>query len=320
MTTDPPIVPVLVGPTASGKTDTALLLAMALRGEVISADSRQIYRFLDIGTAKPAPAQLRSVPHHFIDERDPDESFSAGEFGAQARERIGRILGRGRLPLVVGGSGLYVRSLVDGLFEGPGKQPLLRSVLEERARAGGILELLEELRSVDPAAARGASSATPRRIIRALEVYHATGVPLSTHQREARPTIEFTPMLLGLTWERPELHARIEARCEAMITDGLLAETERLEAMGYDRSCNALNTVGYAEMTAYRRGELAWHDALERFKRNTRRYAKRQMTWFRADRRIRWLPMSGSFGPGAAAEHIAAYYADAVNNMRRVSS
>jgi tRNA dimethylallyltransferase len=311
-----PVVPVLVGPTASGKTETALRLAAALGAEIISADSRQIYRFMDIGTAKPTPAERWRVPHHFIDERDPDETFSAGEFGSQARERVGQILGRGNVPLVVGGSGLYLRSLIDGLFEGPGAHPRLRGLLEERVRAGGISELLEELRSVDAEAARGASAATPRRIIRALEVYHATGVPLTTHQRQSRPLIAFRPMLVGLAWDRPELHGRIEARCEAMISAGLLKEIESLEAMGYDSSCNALNTVGYVEMSAYRRGQITWQEARERFMRNTRRYAKRQMTWFRADRRILWLPMSGSFGPDSAAKLIAATYAEAVNTNR----
>lgn len=306
-----PIVPVLIGPTAAGKTEISLHLAQLLRAEILSADSRQVYRFLDIGTAKPTVEDRHRIVHHFIDERDPDEPFSAGEFGSLGRDRIRQVQARGRRPLVVGGSGLYVRSLIDGLFEGPGPHHQLRAVLEDRARMGGMSELLEELRNVDPEAARGATAATARRIIRALEVYHATGVPLSTHQRRAKPTIEFTPVLFGLQWERQELYRRIALRCASMVAGGLLEESERLEAMGYGPSCNALNTVGYVEMAAYRRGQLSWNEALERFQRNTRRYAKRQMTWFRADSRIRWIPMSGAFDPAGLAEQIAALCADA---------
>ncbi|MCK5573482.1 MAG: tRNA (adenosine(37)-N6)-dimethylallyltransferase MiaA, partial [Bacteroidetes bacterium] len=177
-----PHVLVLVGPTASGKTEVSIHLARTLGGEIVSADSRQVYRYLDIGTAKPDPALRKAVPHHFVDYLLPDEEFSAGEFGGQARRVIGEIMARGRTPIVVGGAGLYVRSLIDGLFEGPGPNKELRRVFQQRVDGGGVLDLLEELRAVDPEMAASADPTKPRRIIRALEVYHTTGEPLSVLQ------------------------------------------------------------------------------------------------------------------------------------------
>jgi tRNA dimethylallyltransferase len=286
-------VPVIVGPTASGKTAVSLLLAELLAGaEIISADSRQVYRHLDIGTAKPSPREREQVPHHFIDVVDPDADFSAGEFGEKAREAVKGIFARGKIPVVVGGSGLYIRSLVDGFFEGPGADLEYRDVLDEKIRQGGLPALIEELRRVDPLSASRIDPTKPRRIVRALEVYHATGVTLSSLQSERRPDVEFEPHFYGLQWERAALYERINVRCGKIVADGLLREAADLERRGYGRELNALNTVGYKEAFACLHGEISPGEMLEKFRQNTRRYAKRQLTWFRRDNRVRWITMA----------------------------
>jgi tRNA dimethylallyltransferase len=280
---------VLVGPTASGKTAIGVHLAKRLHGEVISADSRQVFKYLDVGTAKPTRAQRASVPHHFVDELLPDEEFNAGQFGDRGRVVIRKLFDKGLTPIVVGGSGLYVRSLIDGLFEGPGADKEYREILEARVRAGGVQKLIEELRTIDPGAAAKADPSKPRRIIRALEVYHVTGRPISAHHQEQHVLTEFRPVMFGLEWDRKTLYDRINRRCEEMIAAGLLQEVERLEKRGYDTSINALNTVGYAEAFAYRRGEISYDEMVRLFRQNSRRYAKRQLTWFRRDSRIQWI-------------------------------
>lgn len=282
---------VLVGPTASGKTTVAIELAKLLPSEIISADSRQIYQLLDIGTAKPARTQRQEVPHHFVDELPPERDFSAGEFGERAAQVIEEIFARARTPIVVGGSGLYVQALIDGIFEGPSADRELRAALERRIAAGELPHLIEELRAVDPVSAARIDPTKPRRIIRALEVYHLTGKPISQLHREAQRAITFAPVLFGLAWERQTLYDRIDKRCEEMLRAGLIEEVEALEQRGYTPRLNALNTVGYAEVFAYRRGEISYDEMVRLFKQNSRRYAKRQLTWFRRDRRIRWIQM-----------------------------
>jgi tRNA dimethylallyltransferase len=280
----------IVGPTASGKTALGLRLARRLGGAIVSADSRQVYRHLDIGTAKPTREERGEVPHHFIDILDPPQEYNAGLFGSQAREVVEHLFATEILPIIVGGSGLYVRSLVDGFFNGPGADPEFRTVMEARLQRGELPLLLEELRRVDPRTAAGIDPTKPRRIVRALEVFHTTGIPLSVLQKQEKPTIGFTTIPCGLYTERRALYAAIEGRVDAMLQQGLLDEVHRLQAMGYDRRLNALNTVGYAEPFAYLAGEIDEAEMVRLLKRNTRRYAKRQMTWFSADRRVLWIP------------------------------
>jgi len=282
---------VLVGPTCSGKTAVSIGLADRLNGEIISADSRQIFKYLDIGTAKPSPGQRESIRHYFVDELSPDHDFNAGEFGERGREVIGKIFRQRKLPIVVGGSGLYVQSLIDGFFEGPGADKEFRHTLEQRVKIEGVEQLLDELRRVDPDAAMSIDPTKPRRIIRALEVYHLTGRPISMLRRERKIRIDFRPVFFGLDWQREALYKRIDARCEQMVAAGFLSEVEKIESMGYDDSLNALNTVGYAEAFAYRRGEISFDEFVRLFKQNSRRYAKRQLTWFRSDKRIEWVDM-----------------------------
>lgn len=303
----PPVL-VLVGPTASGKTDIGLHLARLLPGEIISADSRQIFTHLDIGTAKPSRKQRESVRHHFVDELPPDAEFNAGEFGTRARTRIEEILARGKTPVVVGGSGLYVSSLVDGFFDGPGADREYRSWLEGRVASGGVAGLIEELHAVDPEAASRADPTKPRRIVRALEVHHLTGTSLTRLHREKKVEIRFEPRMFGLSWDRRELYERINRRCETMINGGLLQEVEQLVSLGYTDKLNALNTVGYVEVFSYRRGEIGFDEMLRLFKQNSRRYAKRQLTWFRRDSRIKWISMTAERTPEEVAGEIVRYF------------
>jgi tRNA dimethylallyltransferase len=294
----------LVGPTASGKTPVSLSLAKRIPLEIISADSRQFYRGLDIGTAKPSAEELAAAPHHFIDILSPAENYSAGAFGEEGRRSIEEIFSRGHIPIVVGGSGLYVRSLLDGLFEGPGADPDLRAMLEQRLHAGGIDGLVEQLRALDPDSAARIDPTKPRRIIRALEVCITTGKPMSRLHAEQKPELRFATLRVGLLWERKALYARIERRCDEMLAHGLLDEIDALRAKGYDRRMNALNTVGYAEGFSFRDGEISREEMVRLFKQNTRRYAKRQMTWFRADEQIRWIEVREPFDPERIADEI----------------
>jgi tRNA dimethylallyltransferase len=299
---------VLIGPTGSGKTAISLPLARILHGEIISADSRQIYRHLDIGTAKPTHSQRSAVRHHFIDEVPPDAVVTAGEFGERGRRVVAELLGEGKVPIVVGGSGLYIRSLIDGLFEGPATNAECREFLRERLETEGLESLVQELVEVDPATAAHIDRSNPRRVLRALEFYHSTGMPLSTQQRDRKVTIPFTAFQFGLEWARDVLFRRINERCDAILAGGLLDEVEQLKRLGYLSTLQALNTVGYKEAFALRSGLISYEEMVQLFKQNSRRYAKRQLTWFRRDSRIRWIPMEEPMSPEVVAEWIAREY------------
>ncbi|MGA9365446.1 MAG: tRNA (adenosine(37)-N6)-dimethylallyltransferase MiaA [Bacteroidota bacterium] len=293
----------IVGPTASGKTNLALLVAKQLHGEIISADSRQVYKHLDIGTAKPTREQLREVRHHFIDKLEPNENFSAGEFGKKGREIIDDLFRSKKVPIVVGGSGLYVRSLIDGFFEGPSGDNDVRQRLNDRLRDEGAEALLAELGRVDPVSASQMLASNMRRIIRALEVFELTGVPISNlHQQKIK--IDFVPLMIGLQWDRKVLYERINRRVDAMLENGFLDEVRRLLGLGYSESTNSLQTVGYQEAILHLRGEIDYHTMVELIKRNTRRFAKRQLTWFRADKRIQWIPITDERDLSAVVERV----------------
>ncbi len=306
---------VLVGPTASGKTAISIELAKLLDGEIISADSRQIYRDLDVGTAKPTKEQRAEVMHYFVDELLPDQEFNAGKFGEMGRGVIDEIFARQKTPIVVGGSGLYVRSLIDGFFEGPGADRKLRETFDRQVEAGELKHLVEELRRVDPVSASRIDPTKPRRIIRALEVFHTTGKPLSEHQQESSIVINFVPRIFGLEWERKALYERIDSRCDEMIRNGLLQEVEGLARSGYTTSLNALNTVGYAEAFAYQSGKIPYEEMVRLFKQNSRRYAKRQLTWFRKDERVTWITMSGQTRSDETALRIAQLFRSSIANQ-----
>lgn len=301
----------IVGPTASGKTAVGLLVAKSLRGEIISADSRQVYKHLDIGTAKPTREERREVKLYFIDELEPDEEFNAGEFGKRGRRIIEGIFRRDKTPIVVGGSGLYLRSLIDGFFEGPSQDSEVRERLYRQLQEEGAEALLERLRRIDPLSASKMLPTNIRRIIRALEVYELTGTPLSKFQ-EQKIAINFTPLLVGLGWERKDLYARIDQRVDTMLENGLLNEVRRLKEMGYSEKLNSLQTVGYQEAFRHLRGELDYETMVKLIKRNSRRFAKRQLTWFRRDKRIQWIPVSGEKDFPTVAERVVRMYRSSV--------
>ena len=284
------VVVAIVGPTASGKTAVGLSLARRMGGEIVSADSRQIYRLLDIGTAKPTAAERGEISHHFIDILDPDQEYNAGLYGEQGRATIVEVFRRGNVPIIVGGSGLYIRSLTDGLFDGPASDPDFRTAMEERVSQGEFPLLVEELKRLDPVTSKSIDPTKPRRIIRALEVIHATGRTLSALQEERKPEITFHPFRIGLMMDRADLYRRIDARVDGMLRHGLIEEVEGLKVRGYGRHLNALNTVGYAEVFSRIADEISDDEMVRLIKRNSRRYAKRQMTWFSADKRIVWVP------------------------------
>lgn len=299
---------VLVGPTASGKTQISLLLAQRLNGEIISADSRQIYKYLDIGTAKPTTEERKIVRHYFIDELTPDQDFNAGEYGRRGGEIIDEIFRAGKQPIVVGGSGLYIQSLIDGFFEGPARDEQMRKRLYTRLHVEGSEHLLGELRRIDPVSAAKMLPSNTRRIIRALEVYYLTGVPLSQHQNEQRTERTFYPVFAGLEWERKQLYNRINRRAEKMIEAGLVEEARSLLRMGYNASLNALQTVGYQEVFQFLDGKIDFQTMLNRFTQNSRRFAKRQLTWFRRDKRIRWFHVENESEFPKIAEDILNYF------------
>jgi tRNA dimethylallyltransferase len=283
----------IVGPTASGKTSLALSIARKRAVEIVSADSRQIFKYLDIGTAKPSIAERTAVKHHFVDVLEPSREYNAGQFGHDAREVVTEILKKKILPVLVGGSGLYVKAVIDGLFDGPGKDCEIRMTLEEQLKNEGLKPLLNALKLVDPLTVETMKEITPRRVIRALEVYRATGKPISQLHLEANITPAFEAYQVGLLWDRKELYQRIDKRVEAMVELGLVAEVENLISKRYHRHLNALNTVGYKEVFDYIAGIHSYEEMIRLIKRNSRRFAKRQMTWFKKDQRIHWMRVSG---------------------------
>ena len=280
----------LLGPTAVGKTEIAIQLAQRLNAEIVSVDSRQIYRQMDIGTAKPTPEEQRAARHHLIDCVDISEPFSVADYQSLADTAIADIHNRGKRVLLVGGAGLYFRAIVDGLFEGPGANPALRKRLEAEATQNGVDSLHKRLQTCDPESADRIHPNNLVRVIRALEVYELTGTPMSELQQQWQPETQRYPFIaFGLTMPRALLYHRIEQRVDVMLANGLIAEVESLLAAGYARDSVALQSFGYRELIAYLNGDCTYLEAISQLRQNTRRFAKRQLTWFRKDTRIEWL-------------------------------
>ncbi len=280
----------LLGPTAVGKTEIAIELAQHLNAEIISIDSRQIYRQMNIGTAKPTPEEQQAARHHLIDCADITHPFSVADYQSLADAAITDIQNRGKQVLLVGGAGLYFRAIVDGLFEGPAADPSFRKRLEQEAAQHGVDVLHNHLRACDPESADRIHPNNLARVIRALEVYELTGIPMSEHQQQWHPENQRYPFIaFGLTMPRAQLYHRIEQRVDVMLANGLIAEVESLLAAGYSRDTFSLQSFGYKELVAYLDGKCTYVDAVEQLKQNTRRFAKRQLTWFRKDTRIEWL-------------------------------
>ena len=299
---------VLVGPTGVGKTAVSLFLASALKGEVVNADSRQVYRYMDIGTAKPSLAARRQVPHHLIDVLTPDEAYSAGQYMLDARRVVKEIQARGGVPLVVGGSGLYVRALLEGFFGRDARAAGLRRHLEQRAVREGPEALYHELRRVDPASAEKIHPNNLKRVIRALEVYHLTGKSISYWHARQKDPAPFPYLKVALNLPRAVLYRRIDQRVENMFAGGLVDEVRALLKRGYSPSLNALNSVGYKEVIAYLHGEIDLSTCKEQVKQNTRRFAKRQLTWFRRETNLHWIEMNESDSPEQVAKRILTLY------------
>lgn len=279
----------ITGPTAVGKTALSLALAERLDAEIISADSRQVYRETTIGTAKPSPAELRCVPHHFIDERSVfAPPFSAGAFAETANRRIREMLARGRRPLIVGGSTLYVHALQFGLADVPDVSEAVRTRIEERLDREGADALYAELQDVDPEQAARMDATKTQRLVRALEVYHGTGHPLSYYYAN-QPEPPFSYRTIVLTRDRQQLYRRIEQRVDQMLERGLLDEVQALLDQDVDPSRQPLRTIGYRTPIRHLRGEIDYDEMVRLVKRNSRRYAKRQLTWFRRYDGYRWL-------------------------------
>ncbi|PWT76248.1 MAG: tRNA (adenosine(37)-N6)-dimethylallyltransferase MiaA, partial [Chloroflexi bacterium] len=287
---------VLIGPTATGKTRLSVALAEHLltRGwqmEAVSADSRQIYQGMDIATAKPTALERARLTHHMLDVVKPDESYTLAEYQADADAAIKAIWSRGRLPLLVGGTGLYVRAVVDGLaIPAVAPDPALRSELEAVARDQGTAALHARLAHVDPVAARRIDSHNPRRLIRALEVCLLSGRPIS-EQQGTRPT-PYQPLILGLTMELQALYLQADTRIDLMLQQGLVEETRQLVAAGYAWELPSMSSLGYREIRAYLRAEMPLPDAVASLKLATHHYIRRQLTWFRASSRTHWLDAS----------------------------
>jgi tRNA dimethylallyltransferase len=283
----------VVGPTAAGKSRLAVELARAVGGEVVSADSQQVYRGMDIGTGKATAAERADVPHHLLDVADPDEPMTAARFAALADEAIAAAAARGAPVIVAGGTGLYVRALLLGLFEGPTGDPDVRARLTAEAEAaGGAPGLWRRLDAVDPACAARLEKNDLRRIVRALEVLELTGLPMSEHQRRhdhRRVEPRYPARLVGLCpADRSELYRRIDARVDAMMEAGLVGEVGALRAAGYGPSLRSQAAIGYAELHRHLEGALSLEQAVSLAKRNSRRYARRQLGWYRRDGSVEW--------------------------------
>jgi len=282
----------IVGPTAVGKSELALHLAQYFPVEIIGADSRQVYRYMDIGTNKPSPAERASVPHHVIDVVEPDEDFSLAMYHQLAIEALKAIQQKGKLPLLVGGSGLYVWSLVEGwkIPQVPPDQKLRRQ-LEARAEQEGNQSLYQELQDIDPTAAAKINPSNTRRIIRALEIYHTTGQHPSQLQR--KEALGFPILFIGLTRKRSELYRRIDWRVDKMIQMGLVEEVEQLLKKGYSSSLPSMSGIGYKQIGQFLRGEMTLPQAIDKMKYETHRLARHQYAWFRlGDNRIHWFDTS----------------------------
>ena len=276
----------ILGPTAIGKTALSIKLAKAFDTEILSADSRQFYKEMSIGTAAPSKKELAAAPHHFIHHKSILEDFSVGDFEKHALAKTEELFKKHKLLILVGGSGLYVKSLLDGLDDFPQVDPEIRIALNEQFVKDGLESLKRQLQSLDPVYYEKMDSDNPHRVIRALEICLGTGKSFSSFLDQPKTKRPFKNISIGLTAPREEIYERINRRVDIMMDEGLMEEVERLYSK---RKLNALNTVGYKELFPYFEGSVNLEEAVEEIKKNTRRFAKRQLTWFRKDKNINWF-------------------------------
>ena len=285
-----PKIILIVGPTGAGKTQFSLKIAQKIDAEIVAADSMQVYRFMDIGTAKPTPQEQALVPHHLLDIIDPDQDFSAGRYQSVASAAIDSILQKDRRVLVCGGTGLYIKSLIHGFFPGAQENTALDQTLRAQEAQQGEGYLYHELTKVDSASALRIHPKDTFRIIRALEVYYLTGLPISEHHEKHRfKETKYEYLQVGIKWNHSFLYDRINLRCEQMLKDGFLEEVRSLRARGYHSELKSMQSLGYRHMCAFLENKTSLEEALRTMKRDTRRFAKRQQTWFRADASIFWV-------------------------------
>ncbi|MDQ0175031.1 tRNA (adenosine(37)-N6)-dimethylallyltransferase MiaA [Bacillus chungangensis] len=282
---------VIIGPTAVGKTKTSIQLAKKFNGEIISGDSMQVYRGMDIGTAKIKAEEMEAVPHYFIDIKDPLESYTVAEFQQQGRAKIAEIATRG-LPMIVGGTGLYIQSVIyDYQFSQAVENMEFRNELLKKAAQEGNAVLHDQLALVDPVSARRIHPNNLRRIVRALEIYECTGKTMTEYLESQQKELLYDVILIGLTMEREVLYERINARVDAMMEEGLLSEVQSLYEQNI-RNVQSIQAIGYKELYDYLDGKLTLTEAIEQMKQNSRRYAKRQFTWFRNKMNVNWFDMT----------------------------
>jgi len=295
---------VIVGPTCSGKTGLSIPLAKRLKTEIISADSRQIFKYLTIGTAKPQAKELNQVKHHFIDYLNPDEYFNAAMFEQKAFKILEQLSANNKIPVIVGGSGLYIKALVDGIIDQGNLNLNLRNELLNQRKKFGNEFIYNRLKEIDPKAAAKMLPQNWKRVIRAIEVFEETGKSIIDIQKNYRRKTNFYFYQFGLKWQRKALYKRIEKRVDAMIENNLVDEVKNILQKGFSPDLNSLNTVGYKEIIAYLNGEYPLERAIELIKRNTRRFAKRQLTWFGKDKRIDWIEINEKTNNQSIIEYI----------------
>lgn len=282
---------VIVGPTAVGKTNTAVRIAKKYSGEVVSADSMQIYKYMDIGTAKPTAAEKDGIKHHLIDIVEPDEEYSVSDFKEDAQQIIKKIYSNKKLPILAGGTGLYIKAVVDNYyFSEASVDRDFRNKMKHAAMDKGNEYVFNKLKKVDPVSAQRIHPNDTKRIIRALEVYHQTGKPISYYEAKTKNTPSpYNAEIIGLYMPREILYERINKRVDIMIERGLVKEVKKLVEKGYDENLNSMKGLGYQQIIKYLKGEYTLDEAIKIIKRDTRRFAKRQFTWFRRDKRIYWI-------------------------------
>lgn len=298
-----------------GKTEVALELAQRLKTEIIGADSRQIYKYMDIGTAKPTQREQEQVKHHLIDRIEPDQAYSTANYAQDAEQVIQAFCTRGQIPFLVGGTGLYIRAVTEGIFEGPGADPAFREEMNQLARLHGSAYLHEKLQKVDPEIATRIHKNDLIRIVRALEIYHLTGKPLSYHHKQSTwGQLRYTTCFLGLTRQREELYDRINRRVEEMITQGFVEEVKALLERGYRPELNALQSLGYKQLITFltKGGDLI--ETIAEIQKETRHYVKRQLTWFRQNPSIKWFHLLNSQTPSEIVQqcfiHLESFYSN----------
>ncbi|GFN37138.1 tRNA (adenosine(37)-N6)-dimethylallyltransferase MiaA [Tepidimicrobium xylanilyticum] len=299
----------IVGPTAIGKTTLSIDLAQKINGEIISADSMQIYKYMNIGTAKVKKEEMENIPHYLIDIVYPDEEFTVADYKKCAEKCICEINKRGKIPIVVGGSGLYLNSLVYDLnFSKVKPNEEFRRKYNELADIYGNQYIFDELYNVDQATAKRINSNDRKRIIRALEIYYETGKPMSNYNLNFRKeTDKYNLAMIGLTTDRATLYNQINRRVDQMIQEGLIDEVKNLLSMGYDKNLVSMQAIGYKEIVEYLEGNMNLNEAIEILKRNTRRFAKRQLTWFKRDKRIHWIDVTRYSSVADITEYIINY-------------